>query len=202
MSVLSLQAAVRGCTVGDQWAAKIQSDRFLNPNNVVCPMWAGVDSVGRMVCADSFMTKTAGCASAEDRVQVENMVTRPQYFELIGLGAGGLEGDFFGGASPGGNTLEEQGEQFQYFQGIQNSRQKALHDMIPNSDGTTGETGQYGLGTAGFMKNQRLSSFQAPTYAGQTAGKVQVANESYKNRQAAMMENYYYAQQNRHRAGF
>ena len=65
-------------------AARIESDRFLNPKMVVCPTWTGRDLSGRQVTADSFMTKTAGCASAEDRVMVENSL-RPQYSEYINL---------------------------------------------------------------------------------------------------------------------
>jgi hypothetical protein len=53
-----------------------------------CPTWSGFDLVGRKVCPDSFYTKSAGCNSAEDRVVVENNVSRPQYMEYITLNAG------------------------------------------------------------------------------------------------------------------
>ena len=57
---------------------------------MVCPVWQGVDNLGRRVCADSYFTKRAGCNSSEDRVLVEN-AQRPQYFEFINLNAGGLD---------------------------------------------------------------------------------------------------------------
>lgn len=58
---------------------------------MVCPPWTGFDLVGRPVCADSFMNKTAGCNSARDRVDVENSL-RPQYIEYVNLDAAGIKG--------------------------------------------------------------------------------------------------------------
>ena len=72
MSALSLEASIRTCKVDTGWANKMESDRFLNPNLMVCPVWNGFDTAGRMVAPDSFWTKNAGCNSAEDRVVVEN----------------------------------------------------------------------------------------------------------------------------------
>ena len=88
----SMEAAIRTCKVDTAWANKVESDRFLNPANMVCPLWDGVDTAGRPACPDSFMTKRAGCNSAEDRVVVENSVTRPQYMEFINLNALGIDG--------------------------------------------------------------------------------------------------------------
>lgn len=93
---ISLEAAIRTCKVDTAWANKVQSDRFLNPNNMVCPIWNGVDLTGRQVCTDSFMTKRAGCNSAEDRIVVENNVSRPQYMEYITLSANGIKGNIYG----------------------------------------------------------------------------------------------------------
>ena len=92
---VSLEAALRTCKVDSAYANKVQSDRFLNPNNMVCPVWNGVDTAGREVCPDSFYTKRAGCNSAEDRVAVENNVSRPQYLEYITLSQGGIQGDIY-----------------------------------------------------------------------------------------------------------
>jgi hypothetical protein len=58
---------------------------------MVCPPWNGVDTAGRPVCLDSFDTKTAGCNSAGDRVNVENAL-RPQYIEYVNLDAAGIRG--------------------------------------------------------------------------------------------------------------
>ena len=92
--MLSLQKSTRTCKVDTASAARIESDRFLNPSMVVCPRWNGRDLAGRHVTADSFMTKTAGCASAEDRVMVENNL-RPQYFEYINLDSEGIRGQLY-----------------------------------------------------------------------------------------------------------
>lgn len=93
---ISLESAIRTCKVDTAWANKVESDRFLNPNNMVCPIWNGMDTAGRSVCPDSFYTKRAGCNSAEDRVVVENNVERPQYMEYITLSAGGISGNIYG----------------------------------------------------------------------------------------------------------
>lgn len=105
---ISLESAIRTCKVDTAYANKVESDRFLNPQNMVCPTWNGVDTAGRSVCPDSFVTKTAGCNSAEDRVMVENN-QRPQYMEYINLSANGIDGSIYGanGGSPEvyGNTM-------------------------------------------------------------------------------------------------
>jgi hypothetical protein len=92
---VSLEAAIRTCKIDPAYAAKVQSDRFLNPSNMVCPVWNGYDSAGRPACPNSFNTKSAGCNSAEDRVFVENY-QRPQYVEYVNLSSGGIDGQFYG----------------------------------------------------------------------------------------------------------
>jgi len=88
MSV-NLLSALNVCKVNTGYANKIQSDRTQDPRNMLCPLWNGQDSVGRVVCPDSYYTKAPGCASANDRVSVENDL-RPRYFEFVGLDAYGL----------------------------------------------------------------------------------------------------------------
>ncbi len=80
--ILNLESALRTCKVDTAYQQRIQSDRFLNPKNLVCPVWNGLDTAGRVACADSFYTKREGCNSAEDRVGVEN-IQRPQYMQYI-----------------------------------------------------------------------------------------------------------------------
>jgi hypothetical protein len=99
---VSLESSIRTCKIDPAYAAKVQSDRFLNPGNMICPIWNGYDSAGRPSCADSFNTKSAGCNSAEDRVFVENY-QRPQYVEYVNLSSGGIDGEFYGG----GGTMTE-----------------------------------------------------------------------------------------------
>ena len=96
---LSLESSIRTCKVDTAYANKVESDRFLNPSNMVCPIWNGVDTSGRTVCPDSFWTKRAGCNSAEDRVVVENN-QRPQYMEYINLSASGIDGAMYGNNMP------------------------------------------------------------------------------------------------------
>lgn len=91
MSNISLQGSIRTCKVDTAWADKIQSDRFMNPQNMLCPPWNGLDSAGRPSCANSYYTKTPGCNSAQDRVSVENDL-RPQYIEYVNLDAAGIRG--------------------------------------------------------------------------------------------------------------
>lgn len=103
MSNISLEASIRTCKIDTAWAERVQSDRFFNPNHMVCPVWNGMDSVGRRVCPDSFNTKSAGCNSAEDRLLVEND-QRPQYFEYINLSANGVRGDIYADTSMCGDV--------------------------------------------------------------------------------------------------
>jgi len=95
MSAISLEKSVRTCDVNTGEAPRIQSDRFFNPNNMVCIPWNGLDLAGRVVSPDSFYTKTPGCNSAEDRVLVENGL-RPKYTSYVTLGAAGIDGHVYG----------------------------------------------------------------------------------------------------------
>ena len=92
MANISLEGSIRTCRIDSGWANKLYSDRFLNPSNMLCIPWNGVDTSGRPVCADSYYTKTPGCNSALDRVHVENLL-RPQYMEYVTLDAEGIKGD-------------------------------------------------------------------------------------------------------------
>ena len=95
MSSLSLDASIRTCKVETGQASRIQSDRFQNPNQMICTPWNGYNSKGQSVCADSFYTKRAGCNSALDRVTVESAL-RPQYSDYITLNTAGIQGDIYG----------------------------------------------------------------------------------------------------------
>ena len=99
MSSLSLDASIRTCKVETGEAIRIESDRFLNPNNMVCVPWNGYNLKGQRVCADSFYTKTPGCNSALDRVSVESFL-RPDYAAYINLNMQGIQGDIYGGDNP------------------------------------------------------------------------------------------------------
>jgi len=108
MSLISLEGNIRTCKVNTAWANRIQSDRFENPALMLCATWNGVDSAGRPVSADSYRTKTAGCNSALDRVDVENY-QRPQYAEYASLDAAGIQGQFYDPNIMFSNDANEQG---------------------------------------------------------------------------------------------
>lgn len=101
---VSLNSSVRTCKIDVGEAPRIESDRFLNPMNMVCPIWNGFNNKGQRVCPDSFYTKSRGCNSAEDRVVVENN-QRPKYFDYITLNAGGLQGNIYGNDSAHVNAV-------------------------------------------------------------------------------------------------
>jgi hypothetical protein len=96
---ISLLGSINVCKVNTGWADKIQSDRFENPSNLLCPLWNGQDNFGRFVHPDSFVTKNAGCNSADDRVRVENFL-RPQYMEYVALDAAGFQAPLYGDSRP------------------------------------------------------------------------------------------------------
>jgi len=131
MANISLEGSIRTCKVDTAWADKMWSDRFMNPNNMMCPAWNGVDTAGRPVCGDSYWTKRAGCNSALDRVSVENDL-RPQYMEYITLDASGIRG---GQQCPQGKMAKED----------LNCHQKGLSNVHL-------QTGQFGYQT-GFSQN-------------------------------------------------
>lgn len=101
---ISLEKSVRTCDVNVGEANRIQSDRFFNPQNMVCIPWNGLNNKGQEVCPDSFYTKTPGCDSAEDRVMVENAL-RPKYFNYVTLGAQGVAGHIYGNVDAQTNAI-------------------------------------------------------------------------------------------------
>lgn len=129
MANISLQGSIRTCKVDPAWSTRIQSDRFQNPNIMVCPVWNGMNNKGQPVCADSYWTKRAGCNSPEDRVVVEN-AQRPQYAEYINLDAQGIRGNMYGFPEPQSDELMAEKDI------------NKVHDV----------TGQFGL-VSGFRQN-------------------------------------------------
>jgi hypothetical protein len=172
-----MESAIRTCKVDTAWANKIESDRFLNPDNMVCPLWNGIDTAGRAACPDSFYTKNAGCNSAEDRIVVENSVSRPQYMEYINLNANGVQGDIYAGNSEWDNS----GYRTKYLQNINN------------------QAGQFGLVT-GFGQNI-YPSCQGSGRAGSTTAYQQAMNQE-NSRGAQSMETYSKACGTRRMSGF
>lgn len=110
--MISLQGSLKTCKADTAWAERVQSNRFQDPNQMVCVPWGGRDNVGRPITADSFQTKSAGCNSPMDRVGVENTL-RPQYMENVGVDAYGFRSDLYtnraGAGAPMGTRLSAPG---------------------------------------------------------------------------------------------
>jgi hypothetical protein len=73
------------------WAARYASDRFFNPNAMVCPPRKYLDLLGRPSDHYSLITTTPGCSSALDRVKVEDY-QRPSDFNSVSLSGLGVNG--------------------------------------------------------------------------------------------------------------
>jgi hypothetical protein len=93
--MISLNGSLRTCKVEQGWANKIQSARFQDAEQMMCPNWQGQDNLGRFVHPDSFYTKVEGCSLPMDRVLVENYL-RPMYMTYINLDASGFKADMYG----------------------------------------------------------------------------------------------------------
>ena len=185
MSNFSLMGSLRTCKVQTGWANKIQSDRFQNPSEMVCPLWNGVDTSGREVFQDSFYTKNAGCNSAEDRVGVENAVSRPQYMEYINLNAAGLDGDIYGNTEARQNTILRQ-------QGVRDAQ---------NYGGQFGLVSDWGnitsscIGSGGCKGN-------SCSYTAYSNAMDQISDVSEDQRLNQMREQYKLSENFRHSSGF
>ncbi len=134
---------------------------------MVCPTWNGVDTAGRPASLDSFYTKSAGCNSASDRVNVENDL-RPQYIEYVNLDAAGIRGGF-------------QCPQNQIYPDTvcHQNAMKNVHNI----------TGQYGL-TTGYSQNIYPSCQSCNLYPDQRAQQSQNARAQQFNREG-FQTNYY-----------
>jgi len=99
---ISLQGSLKTCKVDTSWAERLRSDRFENPDNMMCPVWNGRDLTGRPVSADSFYTKLEGCNTPLDRVAVENTL-RPQYMEAVTTDAYGFRSNLY---APSSDSVE------------------------------------------------------------------------------------------------
>ena len=91
---LSLQSSVRTCKVSTGDSTRLQSDRFLNPSNMVCIPWDGKNNKGQVVHTDTFNNKTPGCSNPKDIVSVEND-QRPKYASYITLNMNGVNGNLY-----------------------------------------------------------------------------------------------------------
>jgi hypothetical protein len=72
-------------------ANRLQSHREQDPDEMMCPVWNHQDLAGRPAGEYSFYSKRAGCNSALDRVNVENLL-RPRYTNYVLRNAAGIGG--------------------------------------------------------------------------------------------------------------
>ncbi len=75
------------------WGFTIQTDRVMDPTQNLCLVNPGYDAYMRPGCANSLVTLQAGCDTPLARVDVENVVQRPQYQSYLSLSAAGYLGD-------------------------------------------------------------------------------------------------------------
>ena len=71
----------------------LESSREINPYNVVCYKWNGIDTSGRESSANAFATKTSGCNSSMEMIGIENAL-RPKYIEFMNGGNVGIGGSY------------------------------------------------------------------------------------------------------------
>jgi hypothetical protein len=198
---ISLESAIRTCKVDTGWANKIESDRFLNKDNLVCPPWNGFDTTGRKISPDSFYTKSAGCNSASDRVYVENAL-RPQYMEYINLSANGIDANIYGdGGSKSvyGNTMPwnqvgETNNNFNYPKNMASCQKNMTGDCWDNYNNIGGQFGQ-----------QISASVYPPCGPTVSRGgnyEQAMAQEQQQMRQQQSLQEGFYANSYRQRSGF
>lgn len=187
MSNLSLSGSLRTCKVDAGYAPCIQSDRFENPELMVCPVWSGFDSSNRPVCMDSFYTKSPGCNSPLDRVDVENYL-RPQYMEYINLDAEGFRYN---------NTIK-MGDHTEMSCTDPNSNMSCYDAGVRqiNLDNLSKITGNFGGIASGAEIQPRSNTYPMDVAQGQME-----AQKAKQNRQLQAMQHASQTQNMRGRAG-
>ena len=176
--MISLTSSVANCAVNTGYAPKSAGQRQQDPNVLFCPTWHGTDSFGRVVCADSFYTKSAGCHSALDRVDVENYL-RPRYFEYITLDSQG----YLDKAALGGEITEN----YSYHKQGEHLRQQAFSDMNQKigSAGyqTSANTRFYSNGSGGVDGGSNCTNFPCMTVGKSRENYVDTrSNQNFQNR--------------------
>ena len=156
----SLDASIRTCKVETGQATRIESDRFLNPTNMICLPWNGLNNKGQSVCVDSWYTKSAGCNSAEDRVEVENAL-RPIYSDYINLNVqAGLGGDIYQGNQ---SAFVASGKANQNWQNVYNNT-PSFGNQWQSVDRQICGIGAYERGMAQMSNDQRKEQYMNNGY--------------------------------------
>lgn len=76
-----------------------ESEKSIDPNNTICYNWNGLDTSGRQASAGGFNSRSGGCNSALDDININN-AQRPKYLEMINGGKMGIDGSLVEGFSP------------------------------------------------------------------------------------------------------
>ena len=228
--MISLENSIKTCKVDDAWASRVQSDRFLNPNNAVCPVWNGLDTAGRPVCSDSFAIKSGGCHNANDRVVVENHL-RPNYIEYVNLSSRGYGGNLYDSPGYGNFGINMSGVQEQTscnnpYETLNASCGCSQPDTC--SSRVSSNTG-YATSSTPVMSSSYMKGIMVPTQDevaegfkhqshrnnhpqahhiryvenfNHTPGQYQSANQAQNNRQRQYLQNQYASANNRSCSGF
>lgn len=106
------------------YASRFQSDRTLNPNEMVCPPRHLYETMGRPAGQYSVNTTTAGCSDATERIQAEN-TNRLQTFSTSTLNQYGLT---YGGNCTPFDKWEANSPQMQ----LQRKQEKQRHGQLPD----------------------------------------------------------------------
>ncbi len=142
------------------------------------------------MCPDSFVTKRAGCNSADDRVIVENNL-RPQYAEYINLNTAGFNGNQFGGPSGGDSSRDS----YKYTSPqVDASLNRKTIENVHNI------TGQFGTQ---FEASRQVSCQNRQNSDAYQQGMQQqnAARQAQGSRQQGAMNNMYHSQQRMGQAG-
>lgn len=193
---MSLERSIRTCSVNTGEANRLYSDRYENPNNMVCIPWNGLNNKGQIVSVDSFYTKQAGCSSAEDRVMVENSL-RPNYMSYVTLGAQGIQGSIYGNMEAKTQALGRD-NMVAFIEGSQGMRTDASGNVI-NPNQFTGGTGNFGKS---FGANVKFQGCSQPSVAdGSTSYERAMQQVSTQQRNQQYLQQGYTANQYQRNGG-
>lgn len=207
--MISLENSIKTCKVDSAWASRVHSDRFLNPSNMVCPVWHGLDNAGRPACENSFASKDAGCHSAHDRVAVENHL-RPNYTEFVNLSSSGYAGNLYGGKETsrqhGNFGMDIYASNHHICCNNPHEAPRASACCKPDSrasriSATTG----YATASTPVMSSSYMKGIVMPQSEDQTetfSHRYNTARQAQNDRHMQYMQNQYQSSNNRHYFGF
>lgn len=158
---LSLSKSITTCKVDTSQTNRMQSDRFLSTDNLICSTWNGMDSVGRFVSENTYNSMTAGCQPASKRVDVENEL-RPKYFEHVNLSSLGMQGSIYGSNQPF-QSLKAQ-KSSDYIHNIESNNPNFGSQFQSTNRPSCGGLDNYEKAMAQMSQQNRASNFAYSSY--------------------------------------